>query len=537
MRLRRPADPVAGYVRNPIANPMLKSLLLLITLTILWTLAVWFVLPLNLSTLSYPNLVLLHGLPPLTLLVVWLVLRAWRRRHKIRALARQQAVEEAQRQEVMATARQQREVEAAHQRFGCDCRAVVVTGLGGKTSTLKAALPENVANEDDIKDEFELELATELEEEDSAAPLALTEELQEFAAPLRQALESIYQATPATVALPVYLVPPSHIPALETIGLVRQYIHEIGASLNPPIAVLPEDVRVAFAPTGNGAADSAIALFDNLSELPGAVLIALDSPIQRDQAVYAKLATSDQRTAMTVEMDERATWRGTPGLAVVAMLLTHPEINRMLATIHDYSQAHDAAFDAMTPFWQKQTAPSGQLAALARINPVEREILSQQPVLARIHRTAFGTTKPPVRPLEMGLYFQALMEKALLAGGLLSESHESDDSLSPSPEGKAPTPPVLTWLVHNAGTVERYGPRLSGLATAIRHFGFDLHPLSEATNFAQSVGDFGAATPWVMLAEAVVRTSDSGAIVLNADFQENDGLAMSTTLPVPVPCV
>ena len=144
-----------------------------------------------------------------------------------------------------------------------------------------------------------------------------------------------------------------------------------------------------------------------------------------------------------------------------------------------------------------------------------------------------GTTKSPTRVLEMNLYCQALLEKALLAGGLLPGNTGVADALATPQETKAPTPPALSWLVHNAGTVARYGPRLGGLATAIRHFGFDLHPLSEATNFANAVGDFGSATPWAMLAEAVVRTSDSGAAVLGADFQMNDRLAMSMTMPVP----
>lgn len=507
---------------------MLSSLLLLIGLALLWSLALWFALPINLSTFSNFGLLLLHILPPFGLWGSWLGLRAWQRRRKAQAWARQEAASEGKRQETLLAVRQQREADLAQLRTGCDCRAAIVAGLGEGASALKAGLPEAPLADDE---------GDAVVDEDAALdPPALSSELQEFAGPLRQALESIYRETPAALVLPVYVAPPTHIPAAETIALIRQLIHEIGASLEPSIAVTPDEVRVAFVPSGNGAADSAITLFDRLPDLPGAVLLALDSPVQRDQAAYDKLTTGDQRAAMTAEVDERQTWYGKPGLAVVALLLTHPETNAMLAAIHDYSRDDDAAFNVMTPFWQKASAPGGQLAPLARLAPAEREAIGQQPVLARIHRAAFGTGKPQARPLEMSLFCQSLMEKALLAGGMSpKDGGAGDDTIVPDTAGEeaAPPPAFLGWLVHNAGTVDRHGPRLGALATAIRHFNFDLHPLNEATNFANAVGDFGAATPWAMLAEAVALVADSGTAVLCADFQMNDGLAMSIAMPGP----
>ena len=508
---------------------MFRSLLLLIGLVALWTLSLWFVLPIDLSVLPYRQLILLHVLPPLALGGVGLILRAWRRGRKARALARQQADEEAQQREVMTTARQQREAEWTRLHFGCDCRAAVVTGLGDDASALKSALPETPP-----ADEEGEESDTESDGDAAVVSPVLNAELQEFAGPLRQALESIYQEIPAALALPVYLVPPTHISAIDIIALVRKSIHEIGARLDPPIDVSPDKVQVAFAPSGNDAADSVIELFDRNPDLPGAVLLAFDSPVQRNQVAYTQLATSAQRAAFAADLDERAAWSGAPGRAIVALLLTHPKISAMLATIQGYSQDSDAAINAMTTFWERTAVPNGQLAALARIAPAERETLGRQPVLARIHRSAFGQTELQARTLELNRMCRSLMEKTLLAGGLLPTSRGSDDeAIAPIPETEESKPAALRWLVHNAGTVARCGPRLSALAAAIRDLGFDLHPQDEATNVASVSGDFGLATAWVMLAETVMRSSDTHGAALCADFQQGAGVAMSVVKPAP----
>lgn len=490
----------------------MKSLLLLLGVAVLWILAVWFVLPTVPATFPDISKSLFYVLPPFFALGLWQTFRRWKRRRKARILVEREAAGETEREHAKAAAQQQREAELAHLRFACDCKLAVITGLDNGAGAMKAALPDAPLGEQH----------TDADEEDAAPPV-LGEELQAFAAPLRQALESIYQQAPAALALPVYLVPPTHIPAIESIELVRRYACEIGADLDPPIEVAPDKVRITFATSGNSAADSALELFDRNPNLPGAVLLAFDSPVQRDQAAFKARATSEQRTSFLAELDERATWRGAPGSAVVALLLTHPSLEAMLAGIQGLVGGDSQPSDAMTPFWQKAGASTEELVPLSKIALEWREALGNLAVLTRVHRATFGMATPETRALEMTSTSRLLMEKALLAGSLITELDAADQEA----KDNEPAPPVVRWLVHNAGTVERNGPRLSALAAALRYFGIDLHLLDEATNVASVGGDFGPASTWVMLAEAAVRSSELGASVLCADFQPDGGVSMS----------
>ena len=510
---------------------MLKSLLALVVLAVSWIMALWFALPIDLNALPYPRLILLHAAPPVLLFVLWLGRRLWQRRHQARATARQQAEEEAQRQAVKTAAQQQHQAELRQQRFGCDCRAAVVTGTNIPANILMCAGSAEDAGEDIDGDDL-------LDEEDEHCEPELSSDLQEFAEPLRQALATIYRETPAALALPVYVVPPTHLPATEVIVLIRRFLHEIGSSLDPELQleIDPDAIQVKFAPNGNGVADSAIAPFEHLPDLPGAVFVALDAPIQRDRATYAKATTSEQRGAVMAELDERARWCGQSGLAVVTLLLTHPEIATTLASIRDHSLDSDVVDNAMTPFWQRSLPPSGQLALLAKMTPSTREQLVERAVLARIHRAAFSSCNPQIGSTDFGLLIQSLMEKAFAASGLIElagctgEASAVTENVAEEPAVKtAENPAELGWLVHNAGTVDRYAVRLGAMASSFRYFGHDLHPLDDATNFAAAVGDFGPVTAWAMLAEAVVRTAESGTATLSADFQTDNGLALSVT--------
>lgn len=512
---------------------MLKSLLALVVLVASWIMAVWFVLPIDLNALPYPRLILLHVAPPALLFVLWLTRRVWQRRRQSRADARQQAEEDAQRQAAKTAAQQKRQAELRQQRFGCDCRAAVVTGTNIPTSILMCAGSADDTDEDADDDDF-------LDGEDERSEPELSPELQEFADPLRQALAVIYRETPAALALPVYVVPPTHLAATEVIALIRRFRREIGGDLDPDFQPEfdPDAIPVKFAPSGNGVSDGAIAVFEHLPDLPAAILVALDTPIQRDRAAYAKAATSEQRAAVTAELDERARWCGQSGLAVVTLLLTHPEIATMLASILDYSPDDGIADDAMKPFWQRSSLPPEQLAQLARLAPSTREQLGERAVLARIHRTAFSPCEPRVGSTDFGLLIQSLMEKAFVASGLIEPAGRTNAATAMTeddvhePAVKTTEPPAgLGWFVHNAGTVDRYAARLGAMASSLRYFGHDLHPLDDATNFAATIGDFGVVTAWAMLAEAVMRTAESGTATLLVDFRTDNDLALSVTTP------
>ena len=496
---------------------MLRSVTVLFFLSLSWIGALWFALPIELNALSYPRLILLHASPPVLLFLMWLFRRMWHKRRQALAEERQRSEEEAKRLASLAAAQQQREAELRHLRFACDCRAAAVTGTNLPTSLLMSALPEDGGDEDDTDDDdFD-------DEDDDAEPLALTVDLQEFAQPLRQALDAIYRATPAALVLPVFVAPPAHLAAAEVIALIRRFISDIGERLSSELDFThDQEAQVRFAPGGNGVADRAIALFEQTPDLPGALIVSFDAPIQRDRMDYAKAFSSGQRAKVATTLDERAQWCGKPGTAVVAMLLTHPDLAAMLATIRDCVLEDDAANPAMTPFWQRAATRTEQLERLVRLPLDKREALSERPVLARVHRSAFSPHQTQDDAKNLGPTVQSLLEQALIASDLTEPDNRIADK-----------PPVLGWLVQNAGTVGRYAARMGALAASIRQLGHDLHPLDDATNFANTIGDFGAATVWVMLAEAITRSSESGKAVLTVDFQQESGLAVSATVPIP----
>lgn len=497
---------------------MLKAIMLLFLLALSWIGALWFIFPIDLNALSYPNLILLHASPPVVLFSVWFLHRMRQTHRQILAEAHQRSEEEAQRRATQAADQQQREAELRHLRFACNCRAAVVTGTGLPTSLLMSALPEDSADEEDTDNDSIFD-----DKGENSEPLALSADMQEFAKPLRQALVAIYRETPAALVLPVYVAPPTHLAATEVIALIHRFVLDIGESLDSELdSALDHETQVRFAPSGNGVTDRAIALFEQTPDLPGAVIVAFDAPIQRDRIEYAKAGSSQQRALVATTLDERAEWCGHPGMAVVALLLTHSDLAAMLASIRNCSPEGDAAEPSMTPFWNRATTKSAQLERLIRLPLDRREALGERTVLARIHRSAFSSHPSEDDTKSLGPKVQSLLEQASMASALLW-----------SENGSAKKPAALGWVVHNAGTVGRYATRLGALASSIRQLGHDLHPLDAATNLANSISDFGAATAWVMLAEAIARTSESGKAVLAIDFQPEDGLAVSATMPIP----
>lgn len=502
---------------------MLKRFLLLIAFAVVWVLLLWFVLPFNPAAFSTPlMLILAHLLPPC---IAWggcLYARRIMRRHKEREMQAREAEAEAKRVEMREAARKKHEEELAQRRFGCDCRAVAITGIAGAG---EGVLMADIAST--------LDAATE-EEDKHSVPVSDSRELQCLSMHIRNALAAIYKQSSAALALPIYLVPPPKAAAAEAISLVRRIVHEIGKMQEPPIPLHQDAPRIVFAPRADSAADSAIALFESAPDLPGAILLAFDAPAARHLASLHTLESADQREAAKAEAAQQEKWLGKPNQAVVAMLLTHPDFAAMLASIATYSPDID---DSMRPFWERGAKPGPHLEALARMEFSARGALVALPIQASIHRAAFQPLKEEPRASDMSRLCMTLMERSLVAAGLLTLAFSLDVATGEAPESsqakseQGQPPSARGWLIHNAGRSERSGDRLAALSTALRYFGFDVHPLDEATDIAAKVGYLGEAMPWAMLGESVVRASECGQAVLCADFQWQAGIAMSCAMP------
>lgn len=500
---------------------MLKRFLLLIALAVVWVLLLWFVLPFNAVTLSYAQLVLTHLLPPC---IVWggcLFAQRIMRRRKEREKKTREAEAEAKRMEMREAARKKHEEELVQRRFGCDCRAVAITGITGSG---EGVLMADIASTLDAASE----------EEDKHSALALdSKELQCLSMHIRNALAAIYKQSSAALALPIYIVPPPQAAAGEAISLVRRIVHEIGKTQEPPISLHEDAPRIVFAPRADSAADRAIAIFENTPDLPGAILLAFDAPAARHLASLHTLESADQREAAKAEAVHQEKWLGKPNQAVVAMLLTHPEFDAMLTSIAGYSPDID---DSMRPFWERGIKPGPHLKSLARMELTARDALVALPIQARIHRAAFHPVKEEPRASDMSSLCMTLMERSLVAAGLLTPAF-SLDAVAATPENsqakskQKQSQMTRGWLIHNAGRSERSGDRLAALATALRYFSFDVHPLDEATDIAAKVGYLGEAMPWAMLGESVVRANDCSQAVLCTEFQWQTGIVLSYAIP------
>jgi hypothetical protein len=504
---------------------MLRSLLVLFVLALAWVLILWFALPFQITDQPISVVLLAHALPPLVLWSGWLLVVALRKRRRAQALAREQAATEAERQQALAGLQERQAAELARLRFGCDCRAAVITGLSVGPDILEAALPpaDTPDGEDDEPEDAE-------EDADFPTP-ERSPAMAEFAGPLKQALEAIYQSAPAALALPVFVLPPVHVAAADAFEATRDQIIEIAEALECGDIMEGTGVQVRFVPGGDAPSESILRIFDHQTDLPGALILAFDSPAQRDEAAFEKAMSSEERATITAAIRDRSTWLGEPQTAVVALLITHPEVESMLTSICDTTLEGAHPDESLVPFWQRSGELTGTLAALVHFSTGDRDVLNQLPRLSRIHRAATAQLTSQARAMEACIIHQTALEKVLLAGGLPQSKHAADENGHASSQAPAKQTKPLGWLLHNAGTLERYGPRLGALATAMSHFGFDLHPLDEATNFAQQVGDLGATTAWAMLAEAAVRASKLDAPALISYYEPEEGLALSLITP------
>jgi hypothetical protein len=99
------------------------------------------------------------------------------------------------------------------------------------------------------------------------------------------------------------------------------------------------------------------------------------------------------------------------------------------------------------------------------------------------------------------------LEQALIASDLTEPDNRIADK-----------PPVLGWLVQNAGTVGRYAARMGALAASIRQLGHDLH------QFVAELEQQGVA--FESLTEKIETSSAAGKLVFHvfaalAEFERN----------------
>jgi hypothetical protein len=499
----------------------LRGILVLLLLVAGWCAALWFLIAPDFSQWSMPRLALSHAGPPL---LVWSGWRFWCRRRQQRksaAAVRKEELAEQERLAARAAVQEQNAAEWQRLRYGCDCRALAVAQLATVAPDLDPVLlPEN--------DACHVSLAT-ADTMDIDAADGAGDPFDHLRPAVEEALLALYERCPAASVFPVYVVPPAQAVGEQVIALVRQIRSGFQAGASDLFLVgTPESETsgaVLFLPPRDSVADGVIGLFENSPELPGAVVLAFDSPLWQAQR-------SDDAMDAPAEDVSRGRARQMPGQGAFALLLTSPRLPQMLTGMPSHRRPHDP----MTPYWERNAVAS-TVDCLSVLTDSALQHLAQCDPVARVHRTAQATFDPgAARQLELARGIEALIERAQVHAGLVEPAKPEkagEQAAENTEEPSTDAVPGCGWLIHNAGNVASAGYRLASLGCALVRRGLDVDPIESATDVALHAGDLGQARGVAMLALTIARVADGPGGVLCAEFCDDGHLSLYFAMPTP----
>ena len=482
-----------------------RNLTILALLALVWCAALWFGIAPDFSAWSAPRLATVHAVPPLLVWSVWTWLQRRRQQRNAARAVRKEELAEQERKAALEAARQQHAAEQQRLHFGCDCRALAMTDALLAEPMEEPWLPAGEAiHFSAVSDDT----------------LAVQGSLLDHLRPgIEQALGAVYAQCSAFAHFPVFVAPPPDVAGEEVLALVREIRSGFLAKSRS------DSSPILFLPVRECAADSLIGLFESAPDLPGAVVLAFDSPWWRAGQIDSNAGLDDAASA-------QQRWLGKPAQAALALFVAHPSLDEMLANLTRQQHPHDQ----MTPYWEKLVGSSAVHSSLASLSDLEHEGLQRQPRLARIHRAASAEVETGsgsgsrsdlaqniTNLIERAQINAAQIELAFAASsGDLTESSATDSS---SESGTT----ACHWLVHNVGNVDCGGPRLASLGVALFKRGFDLDPIESATNVTVTGGDLGQARSLSMLALAVAKVAEIGGgkgAALCAEFNDQQRLAL-----------
>lgn len=493
---------------------MVTTLLVFLLAAISWVAALWLLIQPDFSRWPQPGIVALHAAPPLLAWMIWMWFhRRLQARKEADARAREEQ-EQSERKAALEEARKKHAEEMRQRRFACDCRAIAISGL-----TAHADMP---LVETDMP---HVDIAHRSADDDNvpAGPV-----LDALTPSIADALSKLYLACRASAVFPIFVAPPSDVSGEDVLARIRAIHAELLGTLDTGIGAGTCSPSILFLPARDCAANSMISLFESTPDLPGAIVLAFDSPRLRT------LPQDEFDIERTPEQEDHERRVGKPGEGVIAMLLTNAELPSMLAAIANMDAGER---DSMTPFWEKSLQPGGHLALLVAANSNARGELAQLPVLGRIHRASFRqAARSRTGVLELTKLVQDALERAQINAGLIDPPFGYEiDSVEAVEKNKKDEEqlPRCSWIVHNAGSVELAGKRLAALGSSLFYFGIDLSPVDAAssTNIVTRIGDLGRATPVGQLALGVARAAQQSGPVLCAEYTGDDGIAMSFIRP------
>lgn len=499
----------------PAFAKVLRCFAVLALLAAAWCALLWFLIAPDFSQWSMPQLALVHASPPL---VVWSGWRFWCWRWQQRKAAtavRKEALAEQERLAARAAEQEQNAAEWQRLRYGCDCRALAVAQLAIVAPDLDPLLlSENDACHVTLAAADAIDVAD--------------DPLDHLRPAMEEALLALYERCPAASVLPVYVVPPAQVVGEQVVALVRHVRSGFQAGAGDLfLAGTPASAAggaVLFLPPHDSVADGVIALFENSPELPGAVVLAFDSPLWQAQR-------SDDAMEVPADDGSSGRTRQLPGQGVFALLLTSSRLPQMLAGMPRHRQPHGT----MTPYWEKDAATASAADYLSVLADGALQSLLEYTPVAHIHRTAQATFDPgAVRQLELARAIEALIERAQVHAGLIEPAASEmagEQAVERTEKQSNAAVPGCGWLIHNAGNVANAGYRLASLGCALVRRGLDVDPIESATDIALHVGDLGQVRGVAMLALTLARVADGAGGALCAEFCDDGRLALFFAMP------
>jgi len=494
---------------------MILNLLILVISAFAWVAALWLVLLPRIAGLPDMGLAAIHAAPPLTVVFLWVFLR--RRVLRKRADEAQAREERAQAARVAAreAAQNAYDDEMRQRRFACDCRMVAFSRIG---LAAQMPLPDSGQPNIDIRP-AELDPVGDRDE----GPL-----LDCLGPAIADAMHSVYSACRASITFPIYVLPPAELPGEEVLAHLRAAQSAMADEFAPELGARPTSSSILFLPAGDSVPGSVLSLFESAPDLPGALILAFDSPYLRTPADDDTLDVDTDATGI-----QRNRLSGKPSEAVVALLMTNAELPSMLTAISSTPE-HDTP-DSMTPFWEKAIHAGGPLEALSRMTHEIRAELVDLPVLGRVHRSTIRRpTGKRTGVLDLTRLFQDALEQAQVNAGLIAPPFVFGEAPPDANEPKTRNPAeACSAIVHNAGCVEVAGKRLAALGSALYYFDIDLSPVdNEAVlNVVTRIGDTGRASGICQLALALVYAAQKAAPALCAEFMPDDSITASFVMP------
>lgn len=472
----------------------LRKLLLLILLSIIWITILWFGITPNFRQWPLAGIVAGHVLPPLSIWSGWLL---WRRFIKRKQAAQGQMREQqaqAERQAALEEARRKRGEEQKQRRFACDCRAIAISHL--------------VVNDALELPAMEQVLFHPITVAEARAGHVMDNLLDGLETAVADALRHVYAKCAAASVFPLYVVPPPGTFFEEVFKRVRAIYRRVADELALPIVFKEDMPSVRYLTTSAGVANAIIDLFESSPDLPGAVIVAFDSPLLSGD-------TDPERGSK-------------PSHGAFALLVTHMELPAMLENFS--SRTSTALSESMTPFWEKGLQSARRQPELLNALPMPLVTgLGKLPILGRIHQSVSGEAASP-GAMELTRLAQKLIDRAQVNAGMIDLPAVGESEAKPAQDKPAPS---CAWVVHNAGGTTNAGHRLAAILTAMSYFGVELHPAATATNSAAQVGDLNQATSIGMLALALAQVAAQQAPVLYTEFSQPSGLTTGFAVPAP----